>query len=225
MSDEGVQDCCFDEWAVSNAKRARKAETAAAISAALLSALVETGLEGRSVLDLGCGTGDLALAALGHGARSAFGVDLGAGAISSARTLAQERGFADRATFEVGDGSQTTLPKSDVVVLNRVVCCYPSPDALLANALGAAGSVFALTAPIDRGPMGLYNRTLCWFGNRWYALRAKKFRGFRVFVHDLAVIETRIVGAGFLPRTHQRRRLVWDLRIYERGGQISRRTP
>jgi SAM-dependent methyltransferase len=219
MPDEGIPDCCFDEWAASNAKRARKRETAAAITAALLSALDETGLGGRSVLDVGCGTGDLALAALGHGARSVAGIDLGAGAISSARALAQERGFAERATFEVGDGSEATLPKSDVVVLNRVVCCYPSADALLANTLDAAGSVFALTAPIDRGPMGLYNRTLCWVGNRWYALRAKKFRGFRVFVHDLAAIEARIVRTGFLPRAQQQRRLVWDLRVYERDTQ------
>jgi SAM-dependent methyltransferase len=209
-------DCCFDDWAASNAKRARKRETAAAITAALLSALEETGLQDRSVLDVGCGTGDLALAALGHGARSVSGFDLGAGAIANARALAQERGFTERATFQVGDGSQVALPTSDVVVLNRVVCCYPSADALLANTLGVAGSVFALTAPVDSGVMGLYNRVLCRLGNGWYAVRAKKFRGFRVFVHDLTAIEARIIEAGFLPRTQHRRRLVWDLRVYER---------
>jgi hypothetical protein len=64
--------------------------------------------------------------------------------------------------------------------------------------------------------MGLYNRSFCWLGNGWYALRAKKFRGFRVFVHDLAAIEARIVAVGFLPRARQHRRLVWDLRVYER---------
>lgn len=216
MPEEEIPGCCFDEWAASNSKRARKRETAAAITAALLSALDEAGLEGRTVLDVGCGTGDLALAALGRGARSVSGFDLGAGAISNARALAQERGLVERAAFEVGDGSQAPLPKSDVVVLNRVVCCYPSADALLANTLGAAGNVFALTAPVDRGLMGVYNRIFCWLGNGWYAIRAKKFRGFRVFVHDLAAIETRIVGAGFLPRTRQHRRLVWDLRVYER---------
>jgi SAM-dependent methyltransferase len=216
MPDEDVPDCCFDEWAATNAKRARKRETAAAITAALLSALDEVGLEGRSVLDVGCGTGDLALAALAHGARSVSGFDLGAGAIANARALAQERGLADRAAFEVGDGSRAVLPKSDVVILNRVVCCYLSADDLLANTLGATGSVFALTAPIDRGLMGLCNRLLCWLGNGWYALRARKFRGFRVFVHDLAAIETRIVYEGFLPRAQQHRRLVWDLRVYER---------
>src|SRR5438034_4837353 len=176
MPDE-IPGCCSDEWAASNSKRARKREAAAVITGVLLSALEETGLEGRSVLDVGCGTGDLALATLGHGARSVSGFDLGAGAIANARALADERGLAERAAFEVGDGSQAALPKSDVVVLNRVVCCYPSAEGLLANTLGAAGSVFALTAPIDRGLMGLYNRIFFWLGNGWYALRAKKFRG------------------------------------------------
>lgn len=119
----------------------------------------------KSLLDVGCGTGDLALAALGHGARTVSGFDLGAGAISNALALAQERGLAERAAFEIGDGSQAPLPKSHIVVLNRVVCCYPSADALLANTLGAAGSLFALTAPVDRGLMGLYNRIFCWLGN------------------------------------------------------------
>ena len=146
------------------------------------------------MLDVGCGTGDLALAALGRGARSASGFDLGPGAIANARALAQERGLSERATFEVGDGSQIALPTSDVVVLNRVVCCYPSADALLTNTLGATGSVFAFTAPIDRGVMGFWNRILGRLGNGWYALRAKKFRGFRVFIHDLGAIEARIVG-------------------------------
>lgn len=216
MPDEDIPGCCFDDWAASNSKRARKRETAAPITAALLSALDQAGLEGRSLLDVGCGTGDLALAALGHGARTVSGLDLGAGAIENARALADERGLAERAAFQVGDGSQAALPKSDVVVLNRVVCCYPSADALLANTLGAAGSVFAITAPVDRGLMGLFNRIFCWLENGWYAIRARKFRGFRVFVHDLAVIEAHIVGAGFLPRARQRRRLVWDLRVYER---------
>ena len=216
MADQDHPDCCFDKWAAGNAKRAGKRETASAITHALLSALDETGLKGRSLLDVGCGTGDLALAALGRGARSVSGYDLGAGAVAGARTLARDRGLAERATFEVGDGSQAALPKSDVVVLNRVLCCYPSADALLANTLNAAGSVFAFTAPVDRGLMGMYNRLLSWLGNGWYALRAKKFRGFRVFVHDLSKLDARIVEAGFIPRTRQRRRLVWDLRVYQR---------
>lgn len=109
--------------------------------------------------------------------------------------------------------------EADVVVLNRVVCRYPSADALLANTLGAAGSVFALTPPVDRGLMGLYDRIFCRLGNGLYAILARKSCGFRVFVHDLAAIEDRIIRAGFLPRARRQRRLVWDLRVYEHETQ------
>ena len=219
MPDDDVPDCCFDEWAASNAKKARTNETTAPITAALLNALDQVGLEGRTVLDVGCGTGDLALAALGRGARSAAGFDLGAGAIANARALAQERGLSERAAFQVGDGTQVALPRSDVVVLNRVVCCYPSADALLANTLGAAGKRLRLHRtgrPWPDGPVQPDPRLL---GNGWYALRTKKFRGFRVFIHDLSAIDARIVGAGFRRVARERSRLVWDLRVYTRDTQ------
>src|SRR5947207_15957301 len=102
MPDE-IPGCCFDEWAASNSKRARKRETAAAITGVLLSALEETGLEGRSVLDVGCGTGDLALETLVHDARSVSGFVLRAGAIDIDLALAVERALAAHATLAVAD--------------------------------------------------------------------------------------------------------------------------
>lgn len=212
--DEPV-DCCFDEWATHSARRARSRETSTKITARLLSALEGTGLEGRSLLDVGCGAGDLALAALARGAERATGFDLGEGAIGSARELAAERGLAARATFAVGDGAAIDLPRADVVSLNRVLCCYPHVDALLTNTLGAAGSVYGFTAPVDRGMIGAANRFTTWVGNGWYRLRAKKFRGFRAFVHDLVVVDERIRAAGFAPVRRERRGL-WHLAVYAR---------
>jgi len=208
--------CCFDEWAAANARRARSKETVAPITTALLAALEAAGLEGRTVLDVGCGTGDLALAALAHGAASAYGCDLGSGSVEHARTLARERGLEDRAVFEVADGSVAPLPAADIVVLNRVVCCYPDPGALLRNTLGAAGSVYALSAPVDRGLAGVVNRVVVRVSNVWYALRTSKFRGFRVFVHDVGDLDERIRAAGFAPTHRERRRIVWQLAVYAR---------
>jgi SAM-dependent methyltransferase len=208
--------CCFDEWAADNAKRARSKETVAPITTAMLAAIVAEGLEGRSVLDVGCGTGDLALAALAHGASRADGCDLGTGAIEHARQLARDRGLADRAAFEVADGSVAPLPPADVVLLNRVICCYPDARALLDNTLGAAGSIYAVSAPVDRGLPGIYNRIYVGVSNAWYALRPSRFRGLRVFVHDLSAVDGRIRAAGFAPVTRARRRLIWQLAVYGR---------
>jgi SAM-dependent methyltransferase len=212
--DEPVE-CCFDEWATHAARRARQRETSTKISARLLAALDETGLEGRTLLDVGCGVGDLALAALARGADRATGCDLGPGAIGSARALAAERGLSERATFEVGDGAVIDLPRADVVSLNRVLCCYPHVEALLTNTLGAAGSVYGFTAPADRGAIGVANRLTTWFGNGWYRVRVAKFRGFRAFVHDLTLVDERIRAAGFEPVRRERRGL-WHLAVYAR---------
>ena len=135
------EQCCFDEWAKGNAKRARRREIAAGITRDLLDALGQSRLEGRTFLDLGCGTGDLALAALARGVTRATGIDLGPGAIEEARALALERHVEDRSTFSVGDAANAHLDAHDVVVLNRVLCCYPDANALLENSLPAASHV------------------------------------------------------------------------------------
>ena len=207
--------CCFDEWATHAARRARTRETSAKITAALVAALEEAGLRGRTVLDVGCGSGDLALATGARGADSATGFDLGPGAIREARSLATERGLSERTHFVVGDGAEIALPRADVVSLNRVLCCYPHIDALLANTLDAAGSVYGFTAPHDRGAIGLANRVSVSVGNLWYRLRAKKFRGFQAFVHELRAVDQRIRAAGFEPVRSERRGL-WDLAVYAR---------
>ena len=208
-------DCCFDEWATSAARRARKQETSAKITAALIAALDDAGLSGRTLLDVGCGSGDLALAAIARGADRATGFDLGPGAIQAAQSLADERGLSDRVHFAVGDGASVALPRADVVSLNRVLCCYPHIDALLSNTLEAAGSIYGFTAPHDRGPIGLGNRISIRVGNLWYRIRAKKFRGFRAFVHDLRAVDERVRAAGFEP-VHRERRGMWDLAVYTR---------
>jgi SAM-dependent methyltransferase len=223
--DEQPPACCFDEWASSNAKRARKQGTAAPITRHLLAALdgerqTDRGLEGKTFLDVGCGTGDLALAALARGAASADGIDLGAGAIADARSLAEERGLADRATFTVGNGALDPLSRHDVVALNRVLCCYPSVDRLLANSLGAAGDVYAYTAPIHTGVVGSFNRISIGIGNAWYRLRDRKFQGFRAFVHDLDAVDRTIAETGFR-KSHGAHHRMWQLAVFTRAERAA----
>jgi len=213
---EDDHDCCVDRWAAHTAKRAHKREVGSPVSRRLLDAIDAVGLERRSVLDIGCGSGDLALAALGRGAEQATGIDLGTGAVQEARRLSQHRGLADRATFFVGDGATTPLQQHDVVVLNRVYCCYPNVDGLLSNSLQAARRVYAFTAPISGGMAGVLNRIQIRLVNLWYRLRNNKFKGFRVFVHDLTEIDRRVRAGGFRQVATRRVRFVWHLAAYER---------
>ena len=108
------------------------------------------------------------------------------------------------------------INRVDVVVLNRVICCYPDARALLDNTLGAADRIYAVSAPADRGPSGIVNRIFFGISNAWYSLRRAKFRGFRVFVHDLERVDARIRAAGFAPLATERRRFVWRFAVYTR---------
>ena len=213
---EGPEPCCFDEWAVHSASRARRRGVGAPITGRMLEALDRQGLDSRTMLDVGCGTGDLALGSLARGAEHATGIDLAGGAIAQARSLAAERGLTDRTSFTAGDGAVAPLAPHDVVALNRVLCCYPSVEALLANTLGATRAVYAYTAPVHNGLIGRFNRISVAISNRWFRFREKKFRGFRAFVHDLHAVDRTIAAAGFRRVHDSRVRGVWQLVVFMR---------
>src|SRR5687767_5952160 len=164
---ERPEPCGFDGWAVHGASRARRRGVGAPITGRMLEALDRQGLSTRTMLDVGCGTGDLALASIARGADHATGIDLAGGAIAQARSLAAERGLTDRTSFTAADGAVAPLAPHDVVALNRVLCCYPSVDSLLTNTLGAARAVYAYTAPVHIGLIGRFNRISVAISNRW----------------------------------------------------------
>lgn len=205
--------CCFGEWAAADARRARSGKRVGGISRDLVEALDGIGLSGRTVLDLGCGAGAVAIEAVDRGAYRATGLDLSDVAIDEARRLSLDSGTSDRTSFAVGDGSVAALERHDVVVLNRVFCCYPAVDRLLANSITASGWAYAFTVPASRGWRGVVARAMCRIENAWYRLRRVTFRA---FVHDLRLIEDALRRGGFREIV-ARRTLVWDLRVFVRG--------
>jgi ribosomal protein L11 methyltransferase len=84
-----------------------------------LEALEEELLDGRSVLDVGTGSGILALAAAGLGARSAVGLDVDAEAVFVARENVRRHAFADRVRLYAGS-LKACAGKFDLVVANML---------------------------------------------------------------------------------------------------------
>lgn len=84
-----------------------------------LAALEEEELEGRSVLDVGTGSGVLALAAAGLGARRAVGLDTDADAVFVARENVRRHAFGERVRLYAGPLA-ACAGKFDLVVANML---------------------------------------------------------------------------------------------------------
>ena len=129
-----------------------------AYTAILFNWLREEGLAGSTIMDIGCGSGELLVRALEAGATRGTGADLSSEAIAMASDLAHETGFHDRLDLWVGDAAVESLDPHDVVVLDKVICCYPDADALIARSTGAARHLYAFAVPESRGFWGLIAR-------------------------------------------------------------------
>lgn len=167
---------------------------------------------GRTVLEVGCGRGGLLAELLRSGAAAASGVDLSGASIEVAKSRLTDEDLADRASLTVGDGAELELDVHDWVVLDRVICCYPDADALLANSSRAAGSIFAFSVPDSRGWRGAAARASRWLDNTWNALQRRRCS---TFVHDLGRIDRALTVAGLRRRARARHGL-WYVAVYER---------
>lgn len=86
----------------------------------LLLAHADGAIEGKRVLDLGCGTGSFAIGAALLGARLATGVDVDTPSLALAQQAAQALGVAQRTWFVAGDVAQWRPEPGafDTVVMN-----------------------------------------------------------------------------------------------------------
>jgi magnesium-protoporphyrin O-methyltransferase len=182
------------------------------ISEVLLGQLRRLDLEGWSVLELGCGLGSLTFELLRSGASRATGVDLSPASIERAAERARGAGLADRARFVVGDAATVDVEAHDLVVLDKVICCYPDVEALLAGSVPKARRAYALSLPSSRGLRGIAARMAFWAENVWRWVKRDPFRS---HVHDLDRIEPMLAEHGFAPRSRVHR-LIWHVAVHER---------
>lgn len=108
---------------------------------ACLAALQDVGVGGAAVLDVGTGTGVLALAAAALGAADVLGVDVDPVAVQTARDNARRNGLDVR--FATGSVEMAADGAFDVVVANLTTTTIAELAVPLARRLAAGGTLIA----------------------------------------------------------------------------------
>ena len=113
----------------------------------MLKALQELALDNRTVLDIGCGSGVLAIAAVKLGARSAVGIDVDADALANASDNAGLNDMGDRVRFDETDFRETTIGAN--VVLANLTGGLLEQSALKLRELVAPGGFLIVSGFMD----------------------------------------------------------------------------
>ena len=178
----------------------------------LFAGIEQADLAGASLLEIGCGVGYLHQRLLEAGAGRAMGVDLSARMLEEARAGAQASGLATRTEYREGDFLEISekLTDADIVILDKVICCYPDAQGLVERSLAKARRVYAFTVPRDRafvrfgaGVMALALRLLC--------------SRFRPYVHDPEAIDSWLRQQGF-SLLYRAQTPIWQSSVYRRRG-------
>lgn len=176
----------------------------------LADGVADTGLNGRTVLEVGGGAGTIQADLLRRGAARSVNIELSPNWEPAAAELAAELALEDRVQRQVGDFIDIAeeLAAADIVILHRVVCCYPDWRRMLAAAMTKASHTVALTVPVDRW----WTRLGIRMGNRLLAWRR---RSFRAFVHPPDLMLELLGSAGLTPRLDHSG-LIWRTVVAQR---------
>ena len=130
--------------------------------------------------------------------------------IAVAQGEAARRGIADRVTYLKGDAVALgdAVPEADLVALDRVVCCYPSMERLVALAATRTRRRLALVLPRDDA----WIRACIAASNLVARLGA---RPLPTYVHRTHAITEVAERAGLVPSGAYRGR-IWQTLVYAR---------
>lgn len=109
-------------------------------------------IEGKTVLDIGCGPGHFAIALAKRGAAEVLGLDFAEGMLDVARRHAEAQGVGDRCQWEYGDFNAHPLRKSfDYCVVCGFMDYMEDPGAVVGKVLAHTNRRAFFSFPADGG--------------------------------------------------------------------------
>ena len=168
------------------------------------------GIEGATVLEIGGGVGEIQIELLKRGAASSVNLELSPAYDEEAKRLLREMGLEDRAERRLHDIAVEPdgVEAADIVVLHRVVCCYPDYERLLGAAAQRAGRLLVFSYP----PRNVLSRLFVRAENLAFRLLRREYRS---FAHPPSAM-LGLLGERGLRRTFAHHSPVWQVAGLER---------
>jgi hypothetical protein len=174
--------------------------------------VAQNGLDGATVLEVGGGVGDIQVELLKRGAARTTNLELSPAYEAEAQRLLADAGLTGRADRRILDiaASPAEVEPADVVVLHRVVCCYPD----YAKLLGAVADHARRQVVFSHLPRNAVARAIIGMQNLFCRLSGSEFR---VFAHPPAAMLRVFSEHGLQPAKVGSARL-WQIAAATRGG-------
>ena len=206
---DGYQATFSDRFARRMARRYRK-RGLNSTQERLVGFLTASGIEGATILEIGGGVGEIQVELLRRGAGSVTNLEISTSYEDEARALLERSGMAERVTRRLLDiaTAPDDVERADVVVLHRVVCCYPDYERLLAAAGGHARRLLVFSHP----PRNAITRLVIGWDN---LLRRLRRNDVRAFVHPPEAMVAALQAQGLTP-SYRHHGLSWDVVGLER---------
>ena len=118
---------------------------------ALIDAITIEDVRGKSLLDIGGGVGAVQHELLQRGVVSVQEVEASAAYVAACRAEAERQGHGDRIVHLGGDFGSVAhvVEPADIVTLDRSVCCWHDPLALIDQSAAKARWLYGLVYPRD----------------------------------------------------------------------------
>jgi 2-polyprenyl-3-methyl-5-hydroxy-6-metoxy-1,4-benzoquinol methylase len=176
--------------------------------------LESRGIEGASVLEIGGGVGEIQIELLKAGAGHAVNLELSPAYDEEAERLLREAALEGRAERRLHDIAvdPAGVETADIVLMHRVVCCYPDYERLLAAAAQRARRMLVFSYP----PRNVLSRLIVNAENFFFRLLRKEYRS---FAHPPAAMLGVLAERG-LRRTFAHHTVVWQVAGLERSSSL-----
>ncbi len=112
-------------------------------------------VQGKSVLDIGCGPGHYSITLAQRGAARVVGIDFADGMLKLATEHARKAGVGDRCTFKVADFYQYPADEMfDYVIVMGFMDYMPDPEKVVEKVLSLTRSKAFFSFPVAGGILG-----------------------------------------------------------------------